>query len=37
MKKTQETFKNILELSKNALFLKQQVRYLKTKRYKVET
>ncbi|XP_065220490.1 BLOC-1-related complex subunit 8 homolog [Planococcus citri] len=34
MGKTQETFKNILELSKTALFMKQQVKYLKTKRNK---
>lgn len=29
---TQDTFKNILEMSKTALFLKQQVKYLQTKR-----
>lgn len=32
MKETQDTFKNILELSKNALFLKQQVKYLQSKK-----
>ncbi|KAK7577993.1 hypothetical protein V9T40_010198 [Parthenolecanium corni] len=31
---TQDTFKNILEMSKTALFLKQQVKYLQTKRKK---
>ena len=33
MKKTQGTFKNVLELTKNALFLKQQVKYLQNKKW----
>lgn len=33
MRGTQETFKNILELSKTALFLKQQIKYLESKKY----
>lgn len=36
MKQTQDTLKNILELSKNALFLRQQVKYLQTRRNKKE-
>lgn len=32
---TRDTFKNILEMSKTALFLKQQVKYLQTKRYEI--
>ncbi|XKL66319.1 hypothetical protein PGB90_009739 [Kerria lacca] len=34
MRGTQETFKNILELSKTALFLKQQIKYLESKKIK---